>query len=528
MYLAYDIRGIQQFIFSVPKLKCMIGASGLVVEFDNLAKALHIVGARSKFAAGGRGVFECSDESVEELRLALLDNARDFGMDVRFGQAEDPSAAVRNIDKLHPFVPADLDGFPCQESGLYPVPEGLGEGPDRDVHRVVQRRIQMAQQDLLGRWILRDLQVELASDAARYQLEFFKNAGTGAPAERDTVEQEEGRAGRVALGDRNRWAVIAMDGNDIGKQFDAQVSGSGEDYARISQELTDCTRRAFVIALGKAVNKWAADVGVDLERCRVRVGDRTTDRLVLPFRPLILGGDDVTLLCHSSYALQFVQDMADHFNHFSKQADLDPLWPATDGELTISAGILFCKVTFPLHMAIPYAGELLENAKDAFSDGGPKPAAVDWDHITDTLVLTPEEKRSRDLRFKDGDRGRTVHLTRRPYRLQSFGHSIDLQHLIDLADELEACQIAPSTLAQLYPRLRRPWNERVAFLASLGKRHRWLMNYLWEASSHMGEGWSLTPNEEDQSTDILDAVTVLEERHRMEQTTATYSHSPQQ
>ena len=32
--LSYDIRGIQQIIFAVPNLRCIIGASNLVAEFD--------------------------------------------------------------------------------------------------------------------------------------------------------------------------------------------------------------------------------------------------------------------------------------------------------------------------------------------------------------------------------------------------------------------------------------------------------------------------------------------------------------
>lgn len=34
MYLYYDIRGIQSFIFRIPKLKYIIGGSALIDRFD--------------------------------------------------------------------------------------------------------------------------------------------------------------------------------------------------------------------------------------------------------------------------------------------------------------------------------------------------------------------------------------------------------------------------------------------------------------------------------------------------------------
>ena len=45
VYVSYDIKGIQQFIFSVPRLKCMIGASGQIANFDG--RHMEIVGGNA-------------------------------------------------------------------------------------------------------------------------------------------------------------------------------------------------------------------------------------------------------------------------------------------------------------------------------------------------------------------------------------------------------------------------------------------------------------------------------------------------
>lgn len=38
LYLSYDIPSIQKLVFRVPKLKCIIGASSQVVDFDDFVK----------------------------------------------------------------------------------------------------------------------------------------------------------------------------------------------------------------------------------------------------------------------------------------------------------------------------------------------------------------------------------------------------------------------------------------------------------------------------------------------------------
>src|SRR5690606_24518550 len=91
---------------------------------------------------------------------------------------------------------------------------------------------------------------------------------------------------------------------------------------------------------------------------------------VLPLRPLILGGDDVVLLCHCEYAFDFVRAVAERFAVESKAAAENhtdgQLWPGSGNELSISAGVLFTNSQMPLHAAIPYTEDLLKNAKRVY------------------------------------------------------------------------------------------------------------------------------------------------------------------
>jgi hypothetical protein len=533
MYLCYDIKGIQRFIFSVPKLKCVIGASGLIAEFDEdtVVQIGREYSAERVFSGGGRGAFRCtSQEQAEDFEGKLIDAAHRIGLDIRIGIAELLSDAAHHADRLYPYCPKTLEGPPCAMSGLWPAEK---EGK---AHRLVFMRAAMAGKDRLGRTILQELRsLELIPDELKgYELRFFKNVNPEPDTDEDPgLDEREARAAQAALGNRNRWAVVAMDGNDMGRQFLAfEAMRAREDWPEektrewlkiMSSQLNSCTRIAFLTALGRAIAAWFTGTPPeDLDGCFVEDanGDRT-NTLILPFRPLILGGDDLTMLCHSTYAMQFVRDLSETFQEQSRiaarESALQPLWPATNGELTISAGILYTKVTYPLHSAIPYADSLLASAKGKYrahpkSNVATRPA-VDWDTITDTLVDTPAARRNRELRFFDAELGREIQLTRRPYVLDGGNGHPELTSLLALKEKL--AHIPPSVRARILPSLQRPWSERIAFVASLAKRHKVFMDELWEGDAKPAPGWIPDDEAKVQATGWPDALLLLEEEHRL-------------
>ena len=129
-YLCYDIKGIQRFIFSIPKLKAVIGGSSLIAEFDrNAGNQGANVGAEPIFSGGGRGAFFCSSESVaEDLGSQLISAAHAFGLDIRLGVDKNLSEAAQHGDRLYPCWPKPSDpddplvGEPCAMSALWRRP----------------------------------------------------------------------------------------------------------------------------------------------------------------------------------------------------------------------------------------------------------------------------------------------------------------------------------------------------------------------------------------------------------------------
>lgn len=539
-YICYDIRGIQQYIFSIPQLQYIIGGSLVIADFDREWERIPD-GVETIFTGGGKGIF-CVEECKCRVFLTYLEKKACFnGLDIRLGVADTFTGAMASSDNLHPYLPDanDLDGYPCEVSGLWPVAKGKGEGPKKGIHPKVYLRIKKLKADYFTETFLAPglgIYTEISGMLNGHKPEFLTHvSGEDDVGIKDVVAR--GQAGDHALGLRRRWAVVAMDGNDMGTQFRCAVEQENDNenardrIACMSRELAkECTLKAFEKALKTVVLDWAADA--DLKKCTYHTGNEA--RVVLPFRPLILGGDDILLLTHCSYALKFVRIMSEAFTKESKKAARRikdekgfDLWPATNGTLTISAGIAYTGVTYPLHTSIPYAENLLANAKEVMrkrnvgniqkEPGEPVPAAVDWEHITETLIDTPAARRSRELIFFDGDLNMKIELTRKPYQISNIHDLVDTR-----------CKnykkIPGHVRASLKSILMKPWALRSCELTGLEcgeKETRELVAdlQLYDFPKSIGPGWQLenTATVKYLSTDILDVISLIDEEHRMAQ-----------
>lgn len=518
MYVCYDIRGIQSFIFRIPKLKYIIGGSAIVDRFDrDFARNLDVPGVQCLFAGGGRGTFAVSDASkVSLLRDLVCQEAHRFGLDIRFGCSIDYSEASRAATDLYPFLPSEseLDGQPCDMSGCYPVsPPAMVSGKASSIHPTVMRRI-FDRGDKMSRRFEDRLLVglDLGPELKLDNIAFLSNVDES---------DEDGYAGAVALGGQNRWAVIAMDGNDIGSQFLSKRSaGDLKDWVGpMSEALDACSFKAAQAGIETVVRTWFADT-----RDQNHTSAAHGRQHVIPVRPLVVGGDDLVVLCHARYAFDFVEAATRAFEResavwaqsYARKHQGKELWPATGGRISISAGVLFASTKLPLHLALPYAELLLASAKwrgrmDPIA-GAPSPASIDWEHATESLLDTPSDRRNRELRFADEDLcGQEVTLTCRPYTMAGFR---ELRDWIEGEDGLS--ELPKSLIHSLHDGLRAAFWDRQVFSARLGKNSALLQIALSEGEKAIPSGsrWSLS--NAGRRTDILDAALIWEESGRMD------------
>jgi len=514
-YLCYDVKGIQSFIFAVPRLKYIVGGSVLIDRFDrDTVPRLSFENSDYLFSGGGKGVFACSDDNVATtVKARIIKEAHAIGLNVAIGLSSDYSDAAQCADQFYPFMPTsdELGGHPCQASGLYPVKIRPGT---ENVHPVVRRRV-FQRGDLVRRRLedrlLKDLRIpQIKVQSANGQVEFFHDIGD---------DNDEGLCALDALGGRGRWAIICMDGNDIGSQFRAFQGANPTEtemqtYVKaMSQSLDACSQHAAARGCEEVLRQWASDPD--------RVEDATTSdgTVILPIRPIVVGGDDIVVLCHAQYAFDVVEEAC---RAFAEQSEVEAnkfknLWSATGGTLTASAGVLFCPIPLPLHMAIPYTESLLASAKGEGRkhnrDGQPSPACIDFEVITETMLDTPADRRNRELRFIDGDTGERIELTEKPYRLEAF---------IELRQDAKVLEDIPRSIRQqLLSQLRAGASDRLVFRARLRKRHPGLFKRLDEST------WSKrtceTTSQTILATPLLDQIAIIEEEHRLSQAEEAWS-----
>ena len=445
--------------------------------------------------------------------------------------------AIRNHEDHYTFLPDESDGHPCAISGLYPVTSYSGKGKAHDIHPVVYRRIydrppgvdakDAVVNDALENRLLVPGKLRLPPGLNDTTLKFFRSVDEDDDSSpEDRIEATRAKA---ALGNRNRWAVICMDGNDMGRQFQTLGETDHENLkietraSNMSSALDRCAHAATLSGLQQVLKYWGEDAK------RIQAATYSWDdckKTILPVRPLAVGGDDIIVLCHVSYAMDFVLEASRIFSEHSEKLNIDgDLWPATGGKLSISAGILYCPVSLPLHSAIQYTELLLASAKnkgrESKQDNAPSPACIDWENVTDGMLETPSARRKRDLLFIDGElsdddpEGVSVSLTERPYRIE------DIPTLLEDCDRYS--QYPTSIWQQVLPGLSQPYFDRQMFLAKLGKNYPELAKDLKEdlkpdKNGRFGKSkWRQIDTI--RTTPVVDAIKILEERGRMQNKT---------
>lgn len=147
---------------------------------------------------------------------------------------------------------------------------------------------------------------------------------------------------------RSGIAVVHIDGNEMGHRF--QQLKTLDDYEGLS----------------KNVEKWVKDaiasVTVVIDEL-MRDNDIRKDLglekpSILPFRPIIIGGDDVTYVCNSGLGLLTAKLFLDKFK------ELQEIDGKKGGDIVSAcAGVAFVKPSFPFAQAYDLAEDLCRNAK---------------------------------------------------------------------------------------------------------------------------------------------------------------------
>lgn len=148
-------------------------------------------------------------------------------------------------------------------------------------------------------------------------------------------------------------AIVHADGNGLGQVFlgfDHKANTNHKANTIGNRDYID-KLRSFSLALDECTEK---------AFCRALTVFRPR-RNITPIVPLVLGGDDLTVVCDGRQALQFTKEFIDGFEEETRQHEyVKQIMP---GGVTSCAGVAIVKPHFPFFAGYLLAEELLKSAK---------------------------------------------------------------------------------------------------------------------------------------------------------------------
>lgn len=147
---------------------------------------------------------------------------------------------------------------------------------------------------------------------------------------------------------KNNWiAVIHIDGNGLG-QVVRKIGKNPDEFRKFSEALDVATTTAAQKTYKELLPNYPTDK-------------------VIPIRPIVLSGDDHTLICRGDLAMNYAESFLQHFEEETKilSSYLDGVF--TEGKkrdcLTACAGIAYVKSSYPFYYAYELAERLCDRAK---------------------------------------------------------------------------------------------------------------------------------------------------------------------
>lgn len=429
------VQGIQGFIFQTNKLREIVGASELVKEICESLFEETVGGKYREYeneegggsilhAAGNIKYLFTSKEECEKVVRVFPKKVSDFAPGITISQA-----VVEYDEKLSSFATAVNE--------LEQKLRVQRNKPVRNLN-VGLMGIERSRQTGLPIISKKDADGKLSEiDASTWAKLYEYDRRENQVRKRTTLELskiafniKDLKAKQVAfeisdICDKNNWvAVIHADGNGLG----SIVQKIGTDplkFKTFSENLDKATTSAAVDAFESVKDKFE---GVE----------------VIPIRPIVLGGDDLTIICRADIAVDYTKAFLDAFEKKTSEllrSEIDEVFEGAEkGGLTACAGIAFIKSSYPFYygyeLAEALCGAAKKDAKDSeeIKAGKKLPLSCLMFHkVQDSFVEEYKEIVERELKPCEG-----VSFQFGPYYLKDKEGKWTVEKLLDKVKYLES------------------------------------------------------------------------------------------
>ena len=332
-----SVQGIQSFIFQTNELKDIVGASELV---ENICtKMFKSYSKNGRIVVNAAGNVKCIFPNRADCELAV----RNFPKDV---MEKAPGITISQaVVKLQP----DESDFKEQVEELERRLHVQRNKPQRSVNYGTAAMLRSRKTGFPAVRAVEDKgNTDFLDEATVAKRKFSRpdhpKNSTLKLAQKSFGNKElspEAVAFNIEeLTDKNDWiAIIHADGNGLG-QIVAKKNNRPGELKDFSEELDAATVKA------------AQQAHDDI----IKSPDYYPSGKVVPFRPVVLGGDDMTVICKASLAMRYVTSYIQHFEENTRNN-------GEENALTACAGIAYLKSSYPFHYGYRLAEALCEEAK---------------------------------------------------------------------------------------------------------------------------------------------------------------------
>jgi len=356
----FTTHSIQSYIFQTNKLKEIAGASELVEQvctekFEGIIKGstlkkegykLETDKYAIRFAAGNIRYLFQSEENCKEVVLKFPKLVLETAPGISISQAVvecESEPSFEDFEELekrlsyqrnNPIRPMDLGYIAVNRSRRTGLP-------------TVEKKKSSGETEFLDNATKHKQNVIDKKSSNRVNQAFFGNE-----VEDKNVPIDIEKIVSSKSPDYSWLAVIHADGNNMGmalQNLKNEIT-KDESYSTVSRKFSGIIDKSTKAAAQKAFEDTMKD-------------EEPGDSDIVPFRPIIVGGDDLTIICRADLALKFTQVYLEEFEKQTIKNFKDAKLTTLSAGLSACAGIAFVKMNYPFHYAINLAETLCAHAK---------------------------------------------------------------------------------------------------------------------------------------------------------------------